>query len=73
MTLINTILKKNDIIEEINLIADKLYEKDIDKNNLDSKRDFSKFSLTSKSIGALLLFIENVHELSKEVFSKHGT
>ena len=72
MDLVNNLLKKNDIVEEINLIADKLYEQNVDKNNLDSNLDLSKFSLVSKSIGVLLLLIENLHEISKEVDSNHG-
>ncbi len=73
MDLVNNLLKKNDIVEEINLMADKLYEQDVDKNGLDSNLDLSRFSLVSKSIGVLLLLIENLHEISKKVNSNHGT
>lgn len=69
--LIRSLLRKNDIIEEINLVADKIYEKDIDNNSLESNLNYSKFALISKSIGVVLLLIENIHELSMAI-SKNG-
>ena len=72
MALLKKLIEDNNLVEEINLTADKIYHDSTLSNNLDSNLDFSRFALVSKSLGVILLLIENISDLSEEVFSEHG-
>jgi len=71
-TLLKRLIDNNNLVEEINLTADKIYQSSTLSEDLDSNLDFNRHVLVSKSLGIVLLLIENIHDLSEEVFSKHG-
>lgn len=72
ITLLIQLIKKNNLIEEIDVTADKIYHTSKLSNELNSRLDFKNQKLISKSVGVVLLLIENFLVLSEEVFSTHG-
>lgn len=70
--LLKKLIDRNDLMEEINITADKIYDTPTLSKDLDSNLDFDKYILVSKSLGVVLLLIENIHELSEEVFNAYG-
>ena len=70
MNLLRKLIKKNDLIEEVELVADKIHHAfDISKD-LSDKIKFDKISETSKQSGVNLLLLEDIQEISEEAFNE---
>ena len=70
MNLLRELIKKNDLIEEVELVADQIHHTfDISKD-LSDKINFDKISKTSKQSGVNLLLLENIQEMSEDVFNE---
>lgn len=71
--IIENLIEKNNFVSEINIVSDKKYENDLEKNNLDTNLDFKKYEFISQSIIVLLILLENIEKISEEMFTKHDT